>query len=231
MTATPETAPTPAEQDGGSYDVVIIGAGISGIGAAYRIAERNPGTRYLILERRDRIGGTWDLFRYPGVRSDSSIYALSWSWEPWKGQEYVADGDHIREYMDDTARKHGILPAHPLRHLRALRRLGLGHRHLDRARHRERHTQDLPQPLRVLRLRLLQLRRALHPGIPRHRELHGHRGAPAVLARGPRLHRQEGGGDRQRRHRGVDGAGLGPQGRQGHHAAALTELSVLDAAQ
>jgi cation diffusion facilitator CzcD-associated flavoprotein CzcO len=110
MTATPETAPTTAEQDGGSYDVLIIGAGISGIGAAYRIAERNPGTRYLILERRDRIGGTWDLFRYPGVRSDSSIYALSWSWEPWKGKDYVADGDHIREYMENTARKHGILP-------------------------------------------------------------------------------------------------------------------------
>ena len=93
MTATPETAPTLAEQDDGSYDVVIIGAGISGIGAAYRLAERNPGTRYVILERRERIGGTWDLFRYPGVRSDSSIYALSWSWEPWRGKEYVADGD------------------------------------------------------------------------------------------------------------------------------------------
>ena len=86
------TAPT----DTDTYDVVIIGAGISGIGAAYRLAERNPGTRYVILERRERIGGTWDLFRYPGVRSDSSIYALSWSWEPWRGKEYVADGDVIR---------------------------------------------------------------------------------------------------------------------------------------
>ncbi|HTY27319.1 MAG TPA: NAD(P)/FAD-dependent oxidoreductase [Mycobacterium sp.] len=110
MTATPETAPTPAEQDGGSYDVVIVGAGISGIGAAYRLAERNPATRYVILERRDRIGGTWDLFRYPGVRSDSSIFALSWSWEPWKGVDYVADGDVIRDYMEDAARKHGIFP-------------------------------------------------------------------------------------------------------------------------
>ncbi len=110
MTATPETVPTPAEQDGGSYDVVIVGAGISGIGAAYRIAERNPGTRYVILERRDRIGGTWDLFRYPGVRSDSSIFSLSWPWEPWTRKEGVADGDHIREYMEDTAKKHGIFP-------------------------------------------------------------------------------------------------------------------------
>ncbi|GAY14563.1 NAD(P)/FAD-dependent oxidoreductase [Mycobacterium sp. shizuoka-1] len=108
MTATPATEPVPAETDGGSYDVVIIGAGFSGLGAAYRIAERNPGTRYVVLERRDRIGGTWDLFRYPGVRSDSSIFSLSWPWEPWTRKEGVADGDHIREYMEDTAHKHGI---------------------------------------------------------------------------------------------------------------------------
>jgi cation diffusion facilitator CzcD-associated flavoprotein CzcO len=110
MTASPDTEPVPAEQDGGAYDVVIIGAGFSGLGAAYRIAERNPGTRYVVLERRDRIGGTWDLFRYPGVRSDSSIFSLSWPWEPWTRKEGVADGDHIREYMDDTARKRGIFP-------------------------------------------------------------------------------------------------------------------------
>ena len=100
----------PAERDAGTYDVVIIGAGISGIGAAYRLAEADPSTRYVILERRERIGGTWDLFRYPGVRSDSSIFALSWSWEPWPNKEYVADGDEIRDYMENAARKHGIYP-------------------------------------------------------------------------------------------------------------------------
>ena len=100
----------PAEQDAGTYDVVIIGAGISGIGAAYRLAEANPGTRYVVLERRERIGGTWDLFRYPGVRSDSSIFSLSWPWAPWKGREYVADGDQIRDYMEDATREHGIYP-------------------------------------------------------------------------------------------------------------------------
>ena len=111
MTTTPETAEIlPAESDGGTYDVVIIGAGISGIGAAHHLGELSPGSRYVILERRDRIGGTWDLFRYPGVRSDSSIFTLSWPWEPWRGKEYVADGDQIRDYMEDTARKHGILP-------------------------------------------------------------------------------------------------------------------------
>jgi len=108
MTVSPHTDPRPGEQSGGDYDVVIVGAGISGIGAAYRIAEADPASRYVILERRDRIGGTWDLFRYPGVRSDSSIFSLSWSWAPWTGKEYVADGDQIRDYMEDTARKHGI---------------------------------------------------------------------------------------------------------------------------
>ena len=111
MTTTPETTDlVPVESDGGTYDVVIIGAGISGIGAAHHLGELSPGSRYVILERRDRIGGTWDLFRYPGVRSDSSIFALSWPWEPWRGKEYVADGDQIRDYMEDTARKHGISP-------------------------------------------------------------------------------------------------------------------------
>ncbi|MBU3706508.1 MAG: NAD(P)/FAD-dependent oxidoreductase [Mycobacterium sp.] len=111
MTTSPDTAElTPAESDGGSYDVVIIGAGISGIGAAYHLGQRDRSTSYVVLERRDRIGGTWDLFRYPGVRSDSSIFTLSWPWEPWRGKEYVADGDQIRDYMEDAARKHGIYP-------------------------------------------------------------------------------------------------------------------------
>ena len=92
MTVSPQENVRPAEPSGGDYDVVIIGAGISGIGAAYRLAEADPSTRYVILERRDRIGGPWDLFRYPGVRSDSSIFTLSWPWEPWAGREYVADG-------------------------------------------------------------------------------------------------------------------------------------------
>ncbi len=89
-------------------DVLIIGAGISGIGAAYRIQERNPQLTYRILERRSRIGGTWDLFRYPGIRSDSDIFTLSFPWEPWRRQENVADGEYIRDYLETTAHKHGI---------------------------------------------------------------------------------------------------------------------------
>lgn len=89
-------------------DVIIIGAGISGINAAYRIQQRNPGLRYTILERRQRIGGTWDLFRYPGIRSDSDIFTLSYPYEPWTRREHVAEGADIREYLTATARKHGI---------------------------------------------------------------------------------------------------------------------------
>jgi cation diffusion facilitator CzcD-associated flavoprotein CzcO len=89
-------------------DVLIIGAGISGIGAAYRIHERNPHLRYTILERRARLGGTWDLFRYPGIRSDSDIYTLCFPWEPWTRPEMIVDGELIWQYLADTARKHGI---------------------------------------------------------------------------------------------------------------------------
>ena len=108
-----------------SFDVVIVGAGISGIGAAYRINERNPGLTYTILERRSNVGGTWDLFRFPGIRSDSSIFTLSFPFEPWQRSEGIADGLHIREYLTDTARKHGIYRAHPVRSSRPLGRLGL----------------------------------------------------------------------------------------------------------
>lgn len=89
-------------------DVLIIGAGISGIGAAYRIHEKNPELTYTLVERRARIGGTWDLFRYPGIRSDSDIFTLSFPYEPWTRPENVADGADIRAYLTDTAHKHGI---------------------------------------------------------------------------------------------------------------------------
>jgi cation diffusion facilitator CzcD-associated flavoprotein CzcO len=89
-------------------DVLIIGAGLSGIGAGYRIHDKNPGLAYTVLERRERIGGTWDLFRYPGIRSDSDIFTLCFPWEPWTRPEMIADGEHIWQYIADTARKHGI---------------------------------------------------------------------------------------------------------------------------
>ena len=92
------------------FDVLIIGAGLSGIGAAWRLRQQRPGTRYAILEAREAIGGTWDLFRYPGVRSDSDMFTLSYPFRPWRGAESMASGDHIRQYIEETAAEAGITP-------------------------------------------------------------------------------------------------------------------------
>ncbi|MFD1859820.1 NAD(P)/FAD-dependent oxidoreductase [Aeromicrobium camelliae] len=91
-------------------DVLIVGAGLSGIGAAYRLQEMSPGKTYAVLEQREQIGGTWDLFRYPGVRSDSDMYTLSYPFRPWTNEKAIADGGDIRQYIVDTAREAGIAP-------------------------------------------------------------------------------------------------------------------------
>lgn len=85
------------------FDVLIIGAGLSGIGAAYHLQTRLPGKSYAILEGRDAIGGTWDLFRYPGIRSDSDMFTLGYRFRPWEQAKAIADGPSIREYVNDTA--------------------------------------------------------------------------------------------------------------------------------
>ena len=89
-------------------DVVIVGAGLSGIGAAYRVATGLPGKSFTVLEARGAIGGTWDLFRYPGIRSDSDMYTLGFPFRPWTGDKAIADGRSIRTYVEDTAREFGI---------------------------------------------------------------------------------------------------------------------------
>ncbi|KAK9444764.1 Flavin monooxygenase-like protein [Metarhizium brunneum] len=91
------------------FDVVIIGAGISGINAAYRVQNEAPaGTSYVILESRDAIGGTWDLWRYPGIRSDSDVFTFSFGWNPWPGRESLASGEKIKQYMVESAQQAGI---------------------------------------------------------------------------------------------------------------------------
>jgi cation diffusion facilitator CzcD-associated flavoprotein CzcO len=90
------------------FDVLIIGAGLSGIGAAHHLQDRCPGKTYAVLEARDAIGGTWDLFRYPGVRSDSDMYTLGYSFRPWPEAQAIADGSAILRYVRDTAREAGI---------------------------------------------------------------------------------------------------------------------------
>jgi cation diffusion facilitator CzcD-associated flavoprotein CzcO len=89
-------------------DVLIVGAGLSGIGAAWHLQKNCPDKSYAILEGRERSGGTWDLFRYPGVRSDSDMYTLGYSFRPWKEAKAIADGPSILTYIRETASDHGI---------------------------------------------------------------------------------------------------------------------------
>src|SRR5687767_12454506 len=89
-------------------DVLIVGAGISGIDAAYHLQSRCPGKSYAILEARGRVGGTWDLFRFPGIRSDSDMYTLGFPFRPWRGEKAIVDGASIRAYVEETAQAYGI---------------------------------------------------------------------------------------------------------------------------
>jgi cation diffusion facilitator CzcD-associated flavoprotein CzcO len=90
------------------FDVLVVGAGISGIGAGYYLQTRCPSKNYAILEGRDALGGTWDLFRYPGIRSDSDMYTLGYSFRPWTEPRAIAGGPAILNYLRDTAREFGI---------------------------------------------------------------------------------------------------------------------------
>jgi cation diffusion facilitator CzcD-associated flavoprotein CzcO len=90
------------------FDVLIVGAGISGIGAAYHIKTRCSGRTFAIFEARHTFGGTWDLFRYPGVRSDSDMFTLGFAFRPWTEAKAIADGPSILRYLDETAKAYGI---------------------------------------------------------------------------------------------------------------------------
>ncbi|MGO9487923.1 MAG: flavin-containing monooxygenase [Solirubrobacteraceae bacterium] len=89
-------------------DVLIVGAGLSGIGAACHLQQRCPGRSYAIVESREAIGGTWDLFRYPGIRSDSDMFTLGYRFKPWEQTQAIADGPAIRDYIREAARENGV---------------------------------------------------------------------------------------------------------------------------
>ncbi|MBM7334901.1 MAG: NAD(P)/FAD-dependent oxidoreductase [Alcanivorax sp.] len=90
------------------FDVLIIGAGLSGVGAACHLSRDCPDRSFALIERRQRMGGTWDLFRYPGIRSDSDMYTLGYNFRPWTDPKVLADGPSIRQYIVDTAREYKI---------------------------------------------------------------------------------------------------------------------------
>ncbi len=106
LSKSPGPGAEPAEPE--RLDVLIVGAGISGIGAAHHLQERCPGRSFAILEAREAIGGTWDLFRYPGIRSDSDMHTLGYRFRPWTAAKSIADGESILEYVRETAREGGI---------------------------------------------------------------------------------------------------------------------------
>ena len=89
-------------------DVIVVGAGISGIGSACRVRTECPGHSLAVLESRDAIGGTWDLFRYPGIRSDSDMFTLGYNFRPWQEARAIADGPSILEYVGETAAEYGV---------------------------------------------------------------------------------------------------------------------------
>ena len=93
---------------GECLDMIIVGAGISGIGMAVHMQRDCPGKSFAILDRRERVGGTWDLFRYPGIRSDSDMHTLGFSFAPWKHEKSIADGPAILEYLDDITDRYGL---------------------------------------------------------------------------------------------------------------------------
>jgi cation diffusion facilitator CzcD-associated flavoprotein CzcO len=98
------------------FDVLVVGAGLSGIGAACHLQEKCPGKRYVILEARGATGGTWDLFRYPGVRSDSDMFTLGYAFRPWRGEKAIVEGPEILSYLRETAAQYGVDRHIRLRH-------------------------------------------------------------------------------------------------------------------
>ena len=91
-------------------DVIIIGAGLSGIGVARYLKVECPEKSFAILETKPRMGGTWDLFRYPGIRSDSDMHTMGYAFKPWRHTKAISDGHLIREYVEETAEENGIAP-------------------------------------------------------------------------------------------------------------------------
>jgi monooxygenase len=129
-------------------DVLIIGAGISGISAAYHLQKLCPNKSYAILEARESLGGTWDLFRYPGVRSDSDMYTLGFSFRPWQGEKSIAEGASILAYVRETAEAYGID-----RQIRYRHKVVAARWSSDRAQWKV--TLETPQGIRVMTSRFL----------------------------------------------------------------------------
>ena len=211
--------------DAQHVDVIIVGAGLSGIGAAYRLQEQCPGKSYAILESRDAIGGTWDLFRYPGIRSDSDMFTLSYPFRPWTNPKSIADGADIRDVHPGGGRRVRHRRAHPVRPPGGVGVVVVAGRPMDRdvARSTARPS-CRPRRCSTCAAATTATTPGFTPDFPGLDSFDGQVVHPAVLARGPRLRGQEGRRDRQRRHRRHADPVDGRRRRAHHDAAALADL-------
>ena len=90
------------------YDTIVVGAGISGVSAAYHLKKYSPKTDFLVLEGRENIGGTWDLFKYPGIRADTDMHTMGFSFKPWNSKKFIADGPSIMGYLNETIEENSL---------------------------------------------------------------------------------------------------------------------------
>ena len=218
---------------GGSQvvDVLIIGAGISGLGSACHLQRECPDKSWLILEGRDAIGGTWDLFRYPGIRSDSDLYTFGYDFKPWHGQP-IATAPEILRYLNEVVDENDLEPNIRFNHWVSNASWSTQDALLDgRDQHLRRPEEALPGSLSLHVPGLLQLRRGLSTRLPRRRGLSGNDHPSPEVAGRPRLHGQEDGGHRLRCHGGHDCPLGRRQGRARHPAAAFAVLLPRDGQQ
>ena len=197
------------------FDVLIVGAGLSGIGAACHLQADCPGKTYAILEARTASGGTWDLFRYPGIRSDSDMFTLGYAFRPWTEARAIADGSSILSYIRETAREHGVE-----RHIRYGRRVVRASWssaearwtvEVERADDGER--EELTCSFLYGCTGYYRYDEGYTPQFAGQRALQRRDRPPAALAGGPRLRRQARRRDRQRRDGRDAGARDGRAGR------------------
>ena len=180
----------PERFDPEHFDVVIVGAGLSGIGAACHLQRECPDRSYVILEGRADLGGTWDLFRYPGVRSDSDMHTLGYEFKPWTHEKSIADGPSILAYLRETAAEYGIDAPHPLRPPRRRAQSWSsddGRWTVHGARHDDGDAVELTCSFLFMCSGYYSYKGGYAAELAGHRALRGHGRAPAVLAGRPRL--------------------------------------------
>jgi cation diffusion facilitator CzcD-associated flavoprotein CzcO len=207
------------------FDVVIVGAGLSGIGSARHLQDECPGKTYLILEGRESMGGTWDLFRFPGIRSDSDMYTLGYNFKPWKDGKAIADGPSILNYIKETAAE-GDVDRH-IRYGHLVKRVSWSTSDASWTIEAERKESGERVTIRCGFLLMCAGYYSYEQGYTRPRAVPGRGRSSPGLAGRPRLRKQEGRGHRLRSNCRYPGPGDGEGCRACGDGAALADLHGL----